>query len=297
MKIGFVGLGVMGSGMASNIVKAGYELFVYDVVAENIQKLVALGAKAATSAKDVAMNSDVILTSLPNSKIVEIVMLGKDGVLAGAKEGALLVDLSSITPSTIVGIGKRCQEKGVSLIDAPVSGGAKGAASGTLTIMVGGSDESFERAKPILSAIGSKISHVGQLGAGDTIKAINNLLLGLNMVAVAEAFVLGKKAGLDERVMYDIISNSSGASYALTAKYEKFFSVGNFDPGFMIDLMHKDMQLAVDLAKDLSMPLLNGTLAQQFFQIARAEGLGRKDISAVFQVFEKWTDVTVGPRK
>ncbi len=297
MKIGFVGLGVMGNGMAANILKAGYQLFVYDVSAENMQKLVEKGAIATSSASEVANRSDVILTSLPNSKIVETVILGTDGILAGAQEGTLIIDLSSITPSTIINIGKRCQEKAVAIIDAPVSGGAKGAANGSLTIMVGGSDADFAKAQPILSTIGTNVSHVGKLGAGATIKAINNLLLGLNMVAVAEAFVLGKKAGLDEKIMYDIISKSSGSSYALTAKYEKFFSVGNFEPGFMIDLMHKDLQLSVEMAKDLGLPLVNGLLAQQFFQIARSEGFGKEDISAVFKIFEQWAKISVGPRK
>ncbi len=297
VKIGFVGLGVMGFGMAANILKAGYDLSVFDVNEEKKQMLAQKGAKAMSSAKEVARNSDVILTSLPNSNIVEAVVLGKDGILEGAKSGDLIIDMSSITPSTIKKIGVRCAEKNVMLLDSPVSGGAKGAAEGTLTIMVGGTEEAFNKAKPVLAAIGSNISYIGQLGAGDTIKAVNNLLLGLNMIAVAEAFVLGKKAGLDEKVMYDIISKSSGSSYALTAKYEKYFSVGNFEPGFMIDLMHKDMQLAVEMAKDLKVPLVNGTMAQQFFQMARVDGLGQKDISAVFKVFEKWADVTVGPRK
>lgn len=297
MKVGFIGLGVMGQKMATNVVKAGFDLTVYDVVKENVEKLEALGAKSGSSAADVASNCDIVLTSLPNSAIVEAVILGKNGVLEGAKAGTTIVDLSSITPKSIRKIHKIASEKGVEVMDAPVSGGASGAEKGTLTIMVGGSKEAIEKANPVLSAIGKKINHVGEVGAGDTVKAVNNLLLGINMVATAEALVLGKKAGLDADIMYDIISKSSGSSYALTAKYDNYISKGNFEPGFMVDLMYKDLQLAIDTAKDLKVPLISGNMSQQLFETARAEGMGREDISSVIKIFEKWADVEVRSEK
>ena len=292
-KIGFIGLGVMGKKMALNILKAGYELTVYDVVEKNVKDMVTEGASSATSAADLASKSEVVFTSLPNSAIVEAVVLGENGILSGCKEGTIIVDLSSITPKSIRKIHKICSDKKVEVVDAPVSGGAAGAEKGTLTIMIGGSAEVVEKITPVLSSIGKKIDHVGEIGAGDTVKAVNNLLLGANMVAVAEALVLGKKAGLDADTMYDIISKSSGGSYALTAKYENYIAKGNFEPGFMIDLQYKDLQLAIDTAKDLKVPLIVGNMAQQMFETARAEGLGREDIAAVIKVFEKWADVEV----
>jgi 2-hydroxymethylglutarate dehydrogenase len=159
--------------------------------------------------------------------------------------------------------------------------------------MVGGDEETFNKALPVLSCIGTKVSHVGDIGAGDTMKLVNNLLLGINMVAVSEALALGVKAGLKPEVMYDIISQSSGSSYALTAKYKNFIAKGNFTPGFSTDLQYKDLQLAVDTAKDLKMPLLVGNVAQQMYEVARAKGLGTEDISAVIKVYEELGNIEV----
>jgi 3-hydroxyisobutyrate dehydrogenase len=159
--------------------------------------------------------------------------------------------------------------------------------------MVGGKAEVLEKVKPILECIGKKINYVGQIGAGDTVKLINNLLLGVNMVACAEALALGTKAGIKSDVLYEIISQSSGSSYALKAKYENFISQGNFEPGFMIDLQYKDLELAISTAKDLNAPMFMGNIAQQMFETARAEGLGKKDISAVINLYEKWLNISV----
>lgn len=293
MRIGFIGLGVMGKSMAMNILKGGYELTVFDVVKENVDELVKKGAKSGATPSEVATQSDMVLTSLPNAAIVEQVFLGENGILEGMVEGAIYVDLSSITPKSIRYINEMAKKKSVSVVDAPVSGGAEGAEKGTLTIMVGGEQSSLEKVLPVLNCIGKEIKHVGSVGAGDTVKAVNNLLLGANMVAVAEALVLGKKAGLDPDVMFEIISKSSGSSYALTAKYEKYISKGNFNPGFMVNLMHKDLQLAIDTAKDLNYPLLYGNIAQQMFEIAKTEGMGQEDISSVVKIFERWANVEV----
>lgn len=293
MRIGFIGLGVMGKRMAMNVLKGGYELTVSDLNKDAVKELVDAGAKEANTPAEVAEGKDVIFTSLPNSAIVEAVILGKNGVLEGAKEGAIVVDLSSITPKSIQNIARKASEKGVEVMDAPVSGGASGAEKGTLTIMVGGKTETFEKVLPVLNCVGKKVNHVGDVGAGDTVKLVNNLLLGANMVAVSEALALGVKAGLKPEVLYDIISQSSGGSYALTAKYSNFIAKGNFEPGFMIDLQYKDLQLAVDTAKDMKMPLVMGNLAQQMYEIARAKGLGTEDISAVLKLYEEWGNIEV----
>ncbi|MCR1899441.1 NAD(P)-dependent oxidoreductase [Irregularibacter muris] len=293
MNIGFVGLGVMGKRMAANVLKGGYSLTVFDLNKEAVKELVDMGAKEGQSPAQAAKEADVVFTSLPNSMIVENVILGKDGVLEGMEEGRTIVDLSSITPKSIQYIAQKAQEKNVQVLDAPVSGGAAGAEKGTLTLMVGGNKEKFEQLLPVLNHIGTKVTHVGDVGAGDTVKLVNNLLLGVNMVAVAEALSLGVKAGLKPEVLYDIISQSSGSSYALTAKYKNFIAKGNFEPGFMIDLQYKDLQLAVDTAKDLKAPLMIGNLSQQMYEMARAKGLGTEDISAVLKLYEEWENVEV----
>lgn len=293
MKVGFIGLGVMGKSMALNILKGGYELFVSDLNKDAVADLVDNGASKKNCPKEIAEESDVVFLSLPNSNIVEQVVLGENGVLEGSKPGMVIVDLSSITPKTIQNISNIASKKGVEVLDAPVSGGASGAEKGSLTIMVGGSKETLDKIMPVMNLIGDKVNLVGDVGAGDTVKLVNNLLLGANMVAVSEAFALGVKAGLAPEILYDIISKSSGSSYALTAKYKNYIAKGNFEPGFMIDLQYKDLQLAVDTAKDLKVPLTIGNITQQMFEIARAEGLGSKDISAMINVFEKWNEIKV----
>lgn len=293
MKVGFIGLGVMGKNMATNLVKKGYKLKVSDLNKAAVNELKEMGAEEGNSAAEVAAESDIVFTSLPNSQIVEAVVTGKGGILEGAKEGMIFVDLSSITPKAIQNIAKKASAKGVKVLDAPVSGGLAGAQKGTLTIMVGGEEETFNKALPALNCIGTKVFHVGDIGAGDTIKLVNNLLLGANMVAVSEALALGVKAGLKPETMYDIISQSSGSSYALTAKYKNFIAKGNFKPGFTIDLQYKDLQLAVTTAKDLKMPLLIGNMAQQMYEVARAKGLGTEDISAVLKVYEELGNIEV----
>lgn len=293
MKVGFLGLGVMGKSMAINILKAGYELTILDTKKDSASELIKLGANVVETNAEVARASDIIFTALPNSTIVQEVATGKDGIFEGANEGLIYIDLSSITPKTIQFIQKEGLKKNISVLDAPVSGGAAGATAGSLTIMAGGDKEAFEKALPVLKTMGKKVILVGDIGAGDTIKLVNNLLLGINMVAVAEAFALGVKAGIKAETMYDIISESSGSSYALTAKYNNYISKGNFKPGFAIDLQHKDLELAVETAKDLKMPLPIGNLAQQMLEIARAKGMGNEDISAAIKLYEEWGNIEV----
>ncbi len=276
MKIGFIGLGVMGKGMAANLMKNDYKLTVFDINQTVLEEFKGLGAEIVESPKQLAEKADVIMTSLPNSKIVQMTLLGENGVLAGAKPNSIIVDFSSITPKTIRDIAKQAAKKQVEVMDAPVSGGQAGALKGALTIMVGGKEETLEKVMPLLQCMGKSIKHVGDVGAGDTVKLVNNLLLGVNMAAASEALALGVKAGLDADVLYDVISQSSGNSYALEAKYKNFIAKGNFEPGFMIDLQHKDLQLAIDTAKDLELPLLVGNLTQQLYEIAKAEGNGQK---------------------
>lgn len=293
MIIGFIGLGAMGKPMAMNLVKSGYSVVVNDVMEDAVTELVKAGATKANVPREVGEKSDVVITMLPNSSIVEAVLTGENGVLEGIKAGATIIDMSSVSPGSTKKMVKLAEAKAVSYLDAPVSGGVAGAAAGKLTIMVGGPDDVVEKCQPILEKMGTKIYHVGQVGTGDAAKIVNNLLLGVNMAAVAEALVLGAKAGLNPETMLEIISVSSGNSYALQAKAEKFIFNGNFEPGFAVDLQYKDLELATQTGKELGVPMVLTNLTQQVYEQARASELGRKDISAIITVLEKMAGVEV----
>ncbi len=293
MRIGFIGIGAMGKPMALNLLKAGHELYVFDVVAAAVADMVAQGGQACTSPKELAQKTEAVITMLPNAKIVESTLTGENGLLAGSRPGQVFIDMSSVSAGSTKLMAKLAGEKGVGYVDAPVSGGVAGATAGTLTIMVGGSVDDVAKVQPILQAMGKNIHHVGEVGAGDSIKVVNNLLLGINMAAVAEALVLGVKSGLSPQVMLDIIKGSSGRSYALEAKTPGFILKNNFAAGFAIDLQYKDLELAAETAKSLGMPLPLGSMAQQIFEMARAKGLGREDISAVIKVWEELVGVQV----
>lgn len=294
MKVGFIGIGAMGKPMAQNLLKsAQVQLFVYDVNAAAVAELAAQGASPCQSPREVAEAVAVIILMLPNAAIVESTLTGGQGLLAGGKAGQTIIDMSSVAAVSTKKMAALAEAKGIGYIDAPVSGGVAGAAAGTLTIMVGGETAAVQSVLPILQLLGKKIHHVGASGAGDSMKVVNNLLLGINMAAVAEALVLGAKSGLDPQVMLEIIKESSGRSYALEAKTANFILKNNFAAGFAIDLEYKDMELAMETAKSLEVPLPVGATAQQVFAMAKAKGLGREDISAVIKVWEELVGVQV----
>jgi len=293
MKVGFIGLGAMGKPMAKRLLDASFELFVYDRSGEQAAELGPDGAISCVSPAEVAEKACVTLLSLPNSTIVSQVVAGENGVLSTASAGDIIVDLSSVNPGCSRNLATAAGKKGVGYIDAPVSGGVAGAAAGSLTIMVGGKEDNLEKAGPILNVLGKNVVHVGDVGAGDAIKIVNNMILGSNMAILAEALVLGKKLGLSGTVMSEIIGQGSGKSYVLDAKLEKFILSGNFEPGFAVDLQHKDLGLALDAAKDAGVPVPMGAFATQLFEMARAKGLGSKDMSAVIQIWEDLVGVEV----
>lgn len=293
MKVGFIGIGNMGKPMAENLLKAGYEVNVYDLVKEPVEEMAAKGAVACETNTELASKSDVIFTSLPNGKIVESVMTGENGVIAACKEGAVIIDMSSVAPSTTEQMAKIAAGHGVSYVDAPVSGGTAGAKAGTLTIMVGADEETYAKIKPVLEVIGKNIYLMGKAGLGDAMKIVNNMLFGCNMAALAEALVLGVKCGLKPETMKEIISVSSGGSYALNAKMEKFIMNDQFNGGFAMALQHKDLGLALEAGKDVGVPTPVAGLATQMFQCGMAEGLSREDMSAVIKVYENMTGVKV----
>ncbi len=293
MKVGFIGVGAMGKPMATNLLKAGYEVHVFDLAEAAVQEMVSRGAVACKTNTELAAGVDVVFTSLPNSAIVESVMNTPGGVFDACRPGTVIIDMSSVSPGSTQRMAKIAESKGLKYVDAPVSGGTAGAAAGTLTIMVGADQETFDRIRPILEIIGKNIYHVGGTGLGDAIKIVNNLLLGCNMAALAEALVLGVKCGLKPETMQEIISVSSGNSYALTAKLEKFVMEGNFEGGFAMNLQHKDLGLALEAGKDVGVPLPITSLATSIYEMGRAQGLGKEDMSAVIKVWENMTGVEV----
>jgi 3-hydroxyisobutyrate dehydrogenase len=293
MKLGFIGLGAMGRPMAARLLQAGHELFVYDVSATAVEELAKQKATSCATPAAVAKAAEMTLLSLPNAAIVARVMAGAEGVFAGAAVGHTVIDLSSVDPKSTRRLAAEAETKGIDYMDAPVSGGVAGAAAGSLTIMLGARVDSVAKVMPVLTVLGKKIVHVGDVGAGDAVKIVNNLLLGANMAALAEALVLGIKLGLEAEIMADIIGQGSGKSYVLDAKMQNFIMKGHFKPGFAVDLQYKDLGLAMDAASDANMPLPMTSQAIQIFEMARAKGYGNEDISSVVKVWEELMDARV----
>ena len=291
MKIGFVGLGIMGRPMAKNLLKAGYSLTVYDKFA-SADDLAALGAKAGTSNKDVASQSDLIITMLPNSPNVREAVLGSEGVLDGARPGTILVDLSSIAPAASQEICAAAKEKGVIMLDAPVSGGEPKAIEGTLAIMVGGDLKTFETAKPILEKMGASVVHVGDIGAGNVTKLANQIIVALNIAAVSEAFVLATKAGVKPEAVFNAIKGGLAGSTVMNAKVPMILD-GNFKPGFRIDLHIKDLQNSLDTGHALNVPLPLTANIMETLQALKNDDMGSNDHSAIVRHYEKLAKVEV----
>lgn len=291
MKIGFIGLGIMGRPMAKNLIKAGYSLVVYDKFAPT-DDLAALGAVAAKSNKEVAAQSDVIITMLPNSPHVKEAVLGKDGALEGAKSGAILVDMSSIAPAASQEICAAAKAKGVIMLDAPVSGGEPKAIDGTLAIMVGGDQKAFETVKPILEKMGSSVVLVGDIGAGNVTKLANQIIVALNIAAVSEAFVLATKAGVKPQAVFDAIKGGLAGSTVMNAKVPMMLD-GNFKPGFRIELHIKDLQNALDTAHDLNVAVPLTANVMETLQALKVEDMGANDHSAILRFYEKLAKIEV----
>lgn len=293
LKIGFIGLGNMGNPMSTNLIKAGYELGVYDLDKNQVLKLEALGAKSMNTAGDAAYFGDIVFTSLPNPPIVTDTYLSTGGIVESAKPGTILVDMSTVTPQTEKNIYKAAKERNIYMLDAPVSGGVKGATNGKLSIMVGGDKEVFDKIQEVLQVLGEKIYYLGEIGSGQALKLVNQLIFGTNVVALSEAFTLGTKAGMSPDVLYEVLSESAANSYAMQTRYKNFIAKGNFNPGFSIDLMAKDMGLAVQMAKENGSAAVIGNMAEEIYKISQYIGNGSLDISAVINYYEKIADVEV----
>lgn len=292
MKIGFIGLGIMGKPMVKNLIKAGYELVVYDVIKENVEDAVAAGAKAVRSSKEVAMECKRIITMLPNSPHVKKAIMGEDGVLEGAKEGTIIIDMSSIAPLASKEIEKACAAKGIKMIDAPVSGGEPKAIDGTLSIMVGGDKDVFDEVYDILMVMGASAVHCGEIGAGNTTKLANQVIVALNIAAVSEAFTLSTRAGVDPMKVFDAIKGGLAGSTVMNAKIPMITS-GNYNPGFKIDLHIKDLNNALDTGHSVGAPLPLTAAVMEMFQTLHAEGYGQKDHSGLALYYEKLTGTPI----
>ncbi|MDY0091734.1 MAG: 2-hydroxy-3-oxopropionate reductase [Candidatus Vecturithrix sp.] len=291
-KIGFIGLGVMGKPMAKNLLKAGYPLMVYDIVPEAVQELVAAGAQSATSSKEAAAFGEVIMTMLPNSPEVKEVVLGKNGVLEGAKSGSILVDMSSIAPLASQEISAKAKEQGVIMLDAPVSGGEPKAIDGTLAFMVGGPQDAFEQVKDILAVMGGSVTLVGEIGSGNTTKLANQIIVALNIAAMSEAMVLATKAGVDPEKVFEAIRGGLAGSTVLNAKVPLALQ-GNFKPGFRIELHIKDLQNALDTAHALGVPVPLSSVIMEIMQALKVDGKAKDDHGGIIQFYEKLARIEV----
>jgi 2-hydroxy-3-oxopropionate reductase len=293
MKIGFIGLGIMGKPMAKNLLKAMHELVVFDINKENIADVVAAGGKGASSAAEVASAAAVIITMLPNSPHVKNVVCGEGGILEGAKAGTVLIDMSSIAPLASQEIEKVCAAKGIRMIDAPVSGGEPKAIDGSLAIMVGGDKTTFEEVKPILLQLGATAVHCGSIGAGNSTKLANQIIVGLNIAAVAEAFTLVKKAGVDPRMVFEAIKEGLAGSTVMNAKAPMMIG-SDFKPGFKIDLHIKDLGNALDTGHGVGAPLPLTALIREMMETLHADGFGQDDHSALARYYAKLSGTTIG---
>src|SRR6516162_6422542 len=296
MKIAFIGTGTMGQPMLANLVKKGFQAIAYDTAPAALSAAERLGAERTGSAAQAAAAGELVITMLPSSANVEAAYLGAGGIIEGVAAGRLCVDMSTIDPGTSRRVAARLKERGIRFLDAPVSGGVGGAAAGTLAIMVGGDAADLAEARPVLAAMGSNIIHVGAVGAGEVAKLCNNLISGTVAVAVSEAFRIGEAFGVDLQILTSVIAKSSGATWVMEHMHpvpgivESAASSRQYVPGFMTDLMAKDLGLAVSAAREKRVPVVVAPAAQQLYRIASSHGLGREDFSSVYKFLKPSSD-------
>jgi 2-hydroxy-3-oxopropionate reductase len=292
--VGFIGLGIMGRPMAKNLMEAGYELVIHNRSPEKAEELAEEGnATVAGSPREVAEECDIVITMLPDSPDVEAVVAGEDGVLQGIRDGALLVDMSTISPVVTEELSEQVREQGASMLDAPVSGGDVGAIEGALSIMVGGSEEDFERARPLFDVMGKVATHVGPTAAGQVVKACNQIVVALTIEAVSEALVLGSRGGVAPEKLVEALSGGLAGSAVMEAKKEKFFS-HDFEPGFRIELHHKDLGIALAAGREYGVALPVTAIVDQMLEASKAKGRGDRDHSALLTLLEEAAQHEIG---
>ncbi len=285
-RIGFIGLGIMGKPMTRNLLKAGYSIVVYNRSQTAIDELVNAGAVAATSPQQVAAQSDVVITCLPDSPDVERVVLGENGILSGARAGMLLIDMSTIAPATSRKLYETLKQHEIQAIDAPVSGGDIGAQQGTLSIMVGGELSAFDRARPILQAMGKNIVHIGEAGAGQVTKACNQIVVAMTVQAVAEALSLAKKSGVDAAKVREALLGGFAQSRVLEVHGKRMLE-SSFAPGFKLDLHRKDMNIVLQTGREVGLPLLGSAQVAALMDALIAQGKGELDNAAIVTLYEQ----------
>ena len=289
--VGFIGLGIMGRPMAENLIEAGHELVVYNRTREKAEDLD--GATVAETPREVAVRSDIIITMLPDSPQVEEVLAGEDGVFEGIGGGGLIVDMSTISPVVTEELAEKARERDASMLDAPVSGGDVGAIEGTLAIMVGGSEEDFERALPLFEVMGAAVTHVGPTGAGQVVKAANQIVVALTIEAVSEALVLGSKGGVAPEKILDVLGGGLAGNKVMEAKREKLLE-HSFDPGFRIELHHKDLGIALAAGREYGVTLPVTAAVDQMLETLKMKGRGDRDHSALLTLIEESSAHEIG---
>ena len=292
MKVGFIGLGIMGRPMSKNLVKAGHEVVVFDFNKEAVADLVSCGAKAAESGKEVAQKCDVVITMVPNSPHVRAAVLGENGVAEGAHEGSVVIDMSSIDPTESKAIGAELAKMGIEMLDAPVSGGEPKAIDGTLSVMVGGKKELFDKYYDLLMVMAGSVVYVGELGAGNVAKLANQIVVAVNIAAVSEALTFAKKAGADPELVYQAIRGGLAGSTVMDAKAPMMLG-RNFKPGFRIELHIKDLNNALNAAHAISSPVPLTAQMMEIMQYLKSEGYDKEDHSSIVKYYEKIANATV----
>ncbi|WP_367277245.1 2-hydroxy-3-oxopropionate reductase [Oceanispirochaeta sp.] len=292
MKIGFIGLGIMGKPMAKNLLKAGHELIVLDMNKAAVEELINAGASSAVTPAEVASQTDVVITMLPNSPHVKTVALGENGLIESAAPGKVLIDMSSIAPGVSQEVAAGLEAKGMDMLDAPVSGGEPKAIDGTIAVMVGGKKDVFDKYKDIMDVMGGSVVYVGKIGAGNTTKLCNQIVVALNIAAVSEAMVLAKKAGVDPDLVYQAIRGGLAGSTVMDAKAPMMMD-RNFKPGFRIDLHIKDMTNALETSRAVGAPLPMAALAMEIMQAIKQDGCGVEDHSSIVKFYEKLANIEV----
>jgi 2-hydroxy-3-oxopropionate reductase len=292
LKVGYIGLGLMGKSIARNIMKAGFPVVVHNRSQAAVDELVAEGATSASSPAEIARQVDIVFTNLPDSPDVEKVALGENGIIAGAHDGLIFVDNSTIKPASARMIAEKLKEKGILALDAPVSGGDIGAKNGTLTIMVGGEAEALEKVMPVFQAMGKSVTHVGEAGAGQVAKAANQIMVAAQMVAMGELLVFAKKAGVDPRKVVEAIKGGAAQCWSLDVKPPRLFE-GNRSPGFKAHMQLKDMLIVLETAKEYEIPISATKENTKYFRSMIEQDMGDLDNSAVVGIIEKLAGVEI----
>lgn len=287
-RLGLVGLGNIGEHICRCLLKEGYDVTVYDTSEEAVAKLGDASARVAPSLKKLALETEVVLLSLPTSDVVEAVIRDPDGLMCGLSAGSVVIDTSSSRPPSTKELAKELGENGVGMLDAPVSGGVLKAREGMLSVMVGGDEAVFERCKGILGAFGERITYVGGSGAGHLVKSLNNMLSATTLVSAAEAMLLARREGIEPETFLEVINSGNGRSYSTEVKFPRFILDGSFADGFSLDLMTKDLKVALQTAAEAGHPMLSGSVVSQIWQAAANHGYGSKGHTSIYDFIERF---------